>query len=71
MLTLYKYLRESIFDDEDIVSMDSDRELLTSELNNLPNKYREPDSFQYFTIIEESNNPEMIGSFSILSIRSL
>lgn len=39
MLTLYKYLRESIFDDDDILTHDSDKEIISNNLNQVPNEY--------------------------------
>lgn len=36
MLTLYKYLRESIFDDDDTLTHDSDKEIISINLNQVP-----------------------------------
>lgn len=39
MITLYKYLRESIFDDDDTLTHDSDKEIVSNNLNQIPNEY--------------------------------
>lgn len=39
MLTLYKYLRESIFDDDDTLTHDSDKEIISNNLKHIPNEY--------------------------------
>ena len=39
MITLYKYLRESLLDDEDILMSSTETTAVSQELNNLPNDY--------------------------------
>lgn len=56
MLTLYKYLRESIFDDDDILMHDSDKEIVSNNLNQVPNEYFGIDNGGGHRVVIKGNN---------------